>query len=119
MLKTFSTSSRTYTQDYAMQEVIARRSYLIDNDDSKRLEVLIFAPFEDQGDYRCRYQVIDSGEIVRNGYALGVDSLQALVLAIERAGVDVTVSDYAKNNRIFWNNQNSDLGLLLPNQSQS
>lgn len=100
-----------------MPSIIASRFFLIDRDPSKRLEVRIFAPIAEEGDYRCRYQVVEADKVVRNGHADGVDSLQALLLAIERAGVDVTVSDAAQGQRLFWNDQNGDLGLPLPKQS--
>ena len=101
-----------------MPEIIARRSLLIDNDDAKRLEVNIYAPTEDGPDYRCLYEIIDVGRAARSGYALGVDSLQALLLAIQRAGVDVAVSQYAKEKRLFWNGQNDDLGVPLPKSAE-
>jgi hypothetical protein len=97
-----------------MQTAIASRSFAVDKDGSRRLDVHIFAPVKDGNDYRCHYELIESGETIRKGHAFGVDGIQALLLAIERTGIDVAVSKYGQENRLFWNGQNDDLGLPLP-----
>jgi hypothetical protein len=45
-----------------------------------------------------------------------VDSLQALILALQKLGADIVYSDHAKNKRLYWNSQNKDLGVILPKE---
>jgi hypothetical protein len=44
----------------------------------------------------------------------GVDSMQALILALRKLGVDIMTSDPMMEQGLYWNDQNEDLGLLLP-----
>jgi hypothetical protein len=93
---------------------IARRSYRFGRSGSRVLEVEIYAPVEDQGNYRCEYGLKEAGKPTRVSYAVGVDSLQALTLALQKLGVDIFLSDDAKEKELYWGDQNEDLGLLLP-----
>jgi hypothetical protein len=93
---------------------IAERKFTIVKNGTHHLEISVYAPVKDQGDYRCEYEIKEEGKIVREGHALGVDSLQAMILALQKLGADIVYSDYAKERKLFWNDQNDDLGLVLP-----
>jgi hypothetical protein len=93
---------------------ISRRTYKVGRSDARILEVAIFAPVEDQGDYRCEYELKEIGKTTKVSFAVGVDSLQALTLALQKLGADVLFSDDAREKEVYWNDQNEDLGLLLP-----
>jgi hypothetical protein len=93
---------------------IAIRRFTVGKDSEHYIEVVVHSPTEDRGDYRCDYEILEHGEILKRGHALGVDSLQALILALQRLGVDVESLDYRKEMRLYWNDQSNDLGLLLP-----
>ena len=45
---------------------------------------------------------------------MGVDTLQAMILALQKIGADNLYSDYGRERKLYWNHQNGDLGLLLP-----
>src|SRR5687768_7719017 len=96
------------------EKAFVTRIFSIDNDKEACIELRIFSPAPDGQDFRCKYELFESGVLMQAGHALGVDSLQALLLAIQRVGVDVSVSDYAQQRRLFWNGENDDLGLPLP-----
>ena len=69
-------------------------------------------PFPDGQDYYCPYQIRGLGsEGVR--YAGGVDSVQALVMALEGIRTTLSTSQEAKAGRLNWLDQ-SDLGFPLP-----
>jgi len=94
--------------------IVARRRFALGDDSSHYVEALVFEPVEDNDDYRCQYEIREDGKLVWQSHAMGVDSLQALILALRKLGADITFSDHAKKGRLYWNNQNQDLGLLLP-----
>jgi hypothetical protein len=93
---------------------IARRQFTINADPQHQLEVLVYAPIEDGPDYRCNYEIREADQLVRQSSAFGIDSLQTLVLAMQKLGADLAHSEYAKSGRLFWNDQSDDLGLLPP-----
>jgi hypothetical protein len=96
------------------ETAIAERKFVIGTDGKHHVVVRIYAPFKDGSDCRCSYEILDTDQLLRRSYAVGIDSLQALILAVQKMGADVTFLDYAKEKRLFWNEQNDDLGLLLP-----
>jgi hypothetical protein len=95
-------------------EPIATRIFTFDDGSASFLEVLLYSPIQDGGDYRCKYAIREDGQVTKEGYAVGVDGLQALVLAVQKMGADIAFSEYGKARKLYWNNQNSDLGLPLP-----
>ena len=102
-------------KEFAMPNLpIAKRTFMIDKDGNHQLEVAIYAPVVDRDDFRCEYEITDQGKIVKGGYALGVDTLQAMILALQKVGADIVYSDYGRERKLYWNDQNDDLGLLLP-----
>jgi hypothetical protein len=97
---------------------VATRKFTLDDGGGRCIEVLLYSPVEDGQDYRCKYEIKEQDQL-RESYAIGVDSLQALILALQKLGADITFSEYGKARRLYWNNQNDDLGLLLPRGEQS
>jgi uncharacterized protein DUF6968 len=93
---------------------IARRTFTVGRDGAHHVEVIIHAPVQHRQDYRCNYEVRVDGELARAGHAPGIDSLQALILALERLGADVMFTEPGKRRDLYWCDQNDDLGLLLP-----
>lgn len=54
-----------------------------------KLLVSIAKPMLDEGDYRCAYSLVGDGDIQKNGYVLGMDSVQALQLVMKKVEADV------------------------------
>jgi hypothetical protein len=73
---------------------------------------LFFKPVPEAGDFRCDYR-IEYPDDVESSYAIGVDEVQALILAMQKAHVDLLVSDYFQNDALNWIGMR-DLGLPLP-----
>jgi len=63
--------------------------------------VRLFSPERDDGGWRCRYE-IDWPNGKKSGAAAGVDSLQALVIALQKIGIEVYTSDHHKNGKLSW-----------------
>jgi hypothetical protein len=97
-----------------MPNPIARRVFTIGRDGVRRLEVRIYEPVEDKGDFRCDYDIVEDGKVTTSFHGMGVDTLQALISALQRVGAFIATSDAAQKRDLYWNGDNDNLGLLLP-----
>jgi len=82
-------------------EVIATRIFKLKND--KTVTAVIGKPkeFPEGNDYYCPYQIIGIGneKIKRAG---GVDAIQAIMLTLERIGIELYTSDEYKTGVLMW-----------------
>jgi hypothetical protein len=92
--------------------VIATRSIALLGD-TQAVTVTIGTPqaFSDGKDYYCPYQIIGIGD-ERIRYASGVDTIQALFLALKKIGSVLHSSDPARAGSLTWLG-NSDLGFPM------
>ena len=58
--------------------------------------IRIFEPQPNQADWRCEYEIAWPAAPQRRSYAMGVDSFQAIQLAMFKISTDVGVSDAFK-----------------------
>ena len=97
------------------REIIARREFTIGKDGKRQLEALVYAPVEDGAhDFRCEYEIREDGAVTTASQDYGVDSMQALILALRKLGADIITSEHVMKKELHWNDQNEDLGLVLP-----
>lgn len=84
--------------------------------DNRHVEIILGAPekLPDDDDFYCPFMVKGLGdEQVR--YAVGIDSLQALVLALQKLSIYVNALDDVKNGEIRWlDGSIPNLGLWMP-----
>ncbi|RLJ40754.1 hypothetical protein BCF46_3324 [Litoreibacter meonggei] len=81
-----------------MGEPFVVRVYQIDGQD---VECRFFQPKKDRGDYLCRYEIDLQGKPrIFHGY--GVDQVQALLLAMQNAHVDLLVLRDRSRRRVEW-----------------
>ena len=93
-----------------MGETIARRVYTLSGGTTTEVVVEIQRPVPDQSDYRCDYSIgWPDGQ--KLSHAMGVDSVQALVLALKKLAVDISTSDEALSGRLTWLDNNDNFGL--------
>lgn len=95
--------------------VIASRELSLST--GKKVTVLIGKPepYPDGRDFYCPYQILGIGaERVR--YAGGLDSAQALILALNKIGADLYASAEAKAGQLSWTTGGDvgDLGFPKP-----
>jgi hypothetical protein len=92
--------------------VIARR--ILQAKDGRDIEVVFGKPekFPEGDDFYCPFQITGLGdEKIR--YAGGVDSLQALILALKKLSYYVSSLDAVRDGEIQWlDGSEPDLGLL-------
>ncbi len=74
--------------------------------------IRFFEPVADQADFRCDYEITGL-DATRKSHGFGVDAVQALVLAMQKAHIDLLASRQAKAGELTWLGQ-PDLGLPLP-----
>lgn len=80
--------------------------------DSATVTVRFPPPAPDGNDYRCDYK-ITWPDRARSAYAMGIDAVQALLLAMQWAHVDLLASpEHKAGARLYLGER--DLGLLLP-----
>ena len=74
-------------------------------------------PKPDGADFRCEY-AIEGGGLERRSYGMGVDSIQALLLALSRAHLDLLCARRDGGLSLMWLDMR-DLGLPLPDNSKA
>ncbi|BBJ96002.1 DUF6968 family protein [Xanthomonas campestris] len=68
---------------------------------SRTIVVTINKPSEEGEDFRCQY-TIDDGESRRLSYAMGMDSVQAMQLAMKKIIIDLLALGEKIGNPINW-----------------
>lgn len=95
-----------------IDSIVARRT--LQAKSGREVEIIFGKPekFPDDDDFFCPFQVLGAGdEKVR--YAGGIDSMQALILALKKLSYYVTTLDEVTNGEIQWlDGSEPDLGLL-------
>ncbi len=94
--------------------IIAKRELLLA--DGKRVFVLIGRPekFPDSDDYYCPFQITGIGN-EKIKCVGGIDSIQALLLALNMVGIDLYTSSGAKAGYLRWvAGEKGELGFPLP-----
>jgi len=83
----------------------------LDLADKSEVMVRFYRPVADEADFRCDYEIIWPHR-KRAFYAIGIDEMQALILAIQMAHTDLLASPEAKRGELTWLGSR-DLGLPL------
>ena len=71
--------------------------------------VSLFSPVRNDKDWGCPYS-IEWPNGIEKETVYGVDSVQALILAIQRIGNSLYGSDYHKTGRLRWENPHDGYG---------
>jgi Domain of unknown function (DUF6968) len=98
-----------------MSETFIQRRFDLGN--SAGVYIRFDRPAPDGDDFRCNYEVVWPDRR-RAFYAVGVDELQALFLAIQMAHADLVSSPEGKRGELSWLGSR-DLGLPLPGSRAS
>lgn len=91
-----------------MPEPFVSRLYRVDGHE---VECRFFAPELDRGDYRCRYEIDIPNKLIA-GRAYGIDQVQALLLAMQKAHVDLLLMRNKSGRQVEWLDQ-ENLGLPI------
>jgi len=93
--------------------VIAGRDLEIGGRAAVRLELGKPRRMRGHTDYYCPFRISGLGR-TRTSYACGVDPIQAIQLALQKAAVILTTSAEARGGQLTWLGERGDFGLPLP-----
>ena len=98
--------------------LIATRKLVVRIEDRDvMLEIRLFEPVSDDGASSCRYE-IDWPSGTKNGRAVGVDGIQAIVVALQKIGIALYTSEYHKNAQLAWSAAGSGYGFPVPSNAR-
>jgi hypothetical protein len=78
-----------------------------------QVEISIHAPELQDGVWTCRYQIGWPNQN-RASFAAGVDSIQALHLALQKIGMELYVSPYHLSGDLRWEKTGDGYGFPVP-----
>jgi hypothetical protein len=82
--------------------VIAQRRLIVSSSfGDKDVAVRLFQPKEDDGAWLCRYE-INWPDGKWSSFAAGADSVQALVLALQKIAIELYTSKYHEAGTLKW-----------------
>ena|SRR5438128_729770 len=95
--------------------IAERLLQLNDRHGTADVPVRVFAPQQDVRSWSCRYEILwPDGK--RTADAHGVDSTQALLLALQMIGAELYTSDHHKAGCLMWNKPGHGYGFpVTPN----
>ncbi|MEE7502347.1 DUF6968 family protein [Methylobacterium mesophilicum] len=94
--------------------IIGRRNLeLLSSLGNRSVEVSIYAPESQDGVWVCRY-TIDWPDQKRQSFAAGVDSIQALHLALQKIGMELYVSPHHLAGDLKWEKSGDGYGFPVP-----
>lgn len=81
------------------------------------LEIRLFKPVSDDGAWSCRYE-IDWPSGTKHGRAVGIDGIQAILLALQKIGIILYTSEHHKNAQLAWPAAKSGYGFPVPSNAR-
>jgi hypothetical protein len=94
--------------------VVASRSLTLrQREGNVAVEIRIFAPQPDQAHWSCAYE-IDWPEGTRKFATSGIDSIQALILALNMIGSEIYTSEYHKAGHLSLGDSWKGYGFPVP-----
>jgi hypothetical protein len=72
----------------------------------------IHLPVDMQDHWQCDYE-IGWPEGVRRGKGLGIDSVQALLIALKNIGAEIYASDAHRSGKLMWDRRGAGYGFPL------
>ncbi|WP_336486451.1 DUF6968 family protein [Methylobacterium nigriterrae] len=94
--------------------IIAERIiYFLESNAKKAISIKISIPESDGSSWVCHYE-IDWPDHPRKSFAAGIDSVQALHLALQKIGIDIYMSKYHQTGNLYWESPNNGYGFPIP-----
>ena len=81
--------------------------------DEEKAGISIYAPEVLDDTWVCRYEIEWPGQ-TRASFAAGVDSVQAIHLALQKIGMELYVSPYHLSGALKWENSGDGYGFPVP-----
>lgn len=77
------------------------------------VEIRLFKPTHEDGSWTCNYE-IDWPTGIRKSYGSGVDAIQAMLLALQKIGIELYTSEYHENGTLYWFDRGDGYGFPVP-----
>jgi hypothetical protein len=93
------------------KKVVASRTYFVNGEDAK-ISIQIYEPYShhESKSFRCRFEFVGAPDDFEPMEASGIDSLQALSLALEMAQATVEhLNDQVLEHKLRWTNDDLHL----------
>lgn len=84
-----------------MPAIATRKLNVKEQDRDIEVEIRLFEPQPENDAWACRYE-IDWPSGLKSGNAMGVDAIQAMLLALQKIGIILYTSDYHRNAQLTW-----------------
>jgi hypothetical protein len=94
--------------------LIAHRLLIVsDSSGDQEVSVRLYQPEENDGAWICRYE-IDWPSEKWSRFAAGADSIQALILALQKIGAEIYTSSYHRSGSLRWLERQRGYGFPVP-----
>ncbi len=94
--------------------LIAQRRLVVSSPSGDQdVPVRLFRPEQNDGAWICRYE-IDWPNEKWSRFAAGADSVQALILALQKIGIEIYTSSYHQSGSLRWLERQSGYGFPVP-----
>jgi hypothetical protein len=77
------------------------------------VEIRLFKPVRDGDGWICNYEV-DWPTGCKKSYGAGVDAIQAILLSLQKIGIELYTSNYHENDTLRWVDQGGGYGFPVP-----
>ncbi len=77
------------------------------------IPIIVYLPQRGEHDWNCDYDIAWPDE-KRRGFGYGIDSTQALLLALHAIGTDIYTSDYHQSGQLYWEKPGRGYGFPVP-----
>jgi len=97
----------------AIMVTLERSLVYASGDSDVEIRINVHAPIRGKRDWQCAYEIAwPDGS--RRGFGYGVDSAQAMLLALHAIGTDIYTSDYHRSGRLSWERPGRGYGFPVP-----
>jgi len=80
---------------------------------SVEIPITVHLPQHGKHDWICAYDIAWP-DGTRHGFGYGIDSAQALLLALHAIGTDIYTSDYHQSGQLYWERPGQGYGFPVP-----
>src|ERR1700730_2905182 len=83
------------------------------SDQNVGVEIRLFKPVNDDRSWICNYE-IDWPTGTKKSYGAGLDAIQAILLTLQKIGIELYTSEYHENGTLYWLDRGDGYGFPVP-----
>lgn len=93
--------------------ILNRTLVYTSSDKNFNVNITVSLPIRGKRDWSCAYEITWPDK-PRRGFGYGIDSAQAMILALQAIGTDLYTSDYHRSGQLRWGAPGSGYGFPVP-----